>query len=283
MNPNPFWASGRFLGHTIVWSLVMSVVLFGIIKINISGSNKDRESDFYFKDFLIRGAIGQAVDEKIAWPQYVYALRSGQQIHEEIKNGKSFDAIIKQIKDTRADLERIADSQRENYKKYLENVYKTPRHYLYLAENTHWKEIEENPEELKTLAEILKGNEYKAGTLETARFTRRDLLMAVATVQFIVYLIATLCYFDQDDYKKITLRKTKLTVGAFVTFLMFSPGALPLITIQLLIITGCRFSEYREKRAETENAPLVSKKAEAGTESQHELLRKLQERVGGEG
>ena len=276
-----FWRSGRFFWKS---SILTALVIIGVFCVILGVESvqvfKEKENNFFYRDFLFRAASGQNVEEKIAWPNYIEAVRSGRYIFEQNKSGKNLDQVLKEIGSLRAEFNDEKNKHiLEDYIRYLRENYKTPWPLIMMAKEPRWDSIEKSESDIGALKGILYGKEYKAQPPEWEwDISTRIIIIILLATQFIAYLMGIAIYTENYGYHDgHKIAESRITLGGIITFLIFSPGALLIIVIQLYMIGKEQIPEYLAKKEARKD--LISKAVEVDTTEQRELLRKLRERV----
>ena len=287
MAKKEFWNSPDFWIPAFVSLLIggfAALVFGGLIWGGIVWGN--RQFSFTSKDFLLRSASGEKIDQREAYAtDNIYTVISGQFLFEQNKKGVKLESTIQEIEKTDREFSNFGhggDRSRpriEEYKKFLRDNYHTPEPILYLADVDRWKDFatEDNVRELK---EVLAGKPYKSNPPDYYSGFRPFLLFWIFLVQFVAYAIA-FGMFILDNYKYIRyLPKANIGMPGFFTFALFSPGALPIIIVQLIMIAGHLISnakiEIEKKESEKKLRGPVDLNPEDSGQS---LLAKLQQRI----
>ena len=192
---------------------------------------------------------------------------------------------MKQVAELRADVESKKEEDRPKYEHFLAKNLNTPWVLIEMTKGEDWMKIENNPEDIKALKAVLSGGELRLGKLDLD--LKVNIVIAIilfASIQFIAYFLGTISY---DDYKRYDcninkeIRKSKLTFGAFITFLVFIPGALPFTVIQLIMIGRHQIPRYISERRERANMlpNLNLRVVEMDSSVQEAHLAKLRERL----
>ena len=289
-NKTEFWNSSNFWIPVFWTSLVTCIFILaaGVITWN----NKvwgDRQENFQFKDYLLRAAGGEKLDNrKVYLDNDVWAVYSGQALKERANRRISLEDTIKEINNTKAEFkkagkegDRKSQIKIEDYKKYLRANYHTEEVILYLADcGCDWENLVSDKDSLKDLKSVLAGNKYVSHPPAYYDGITQYIFKWVMFLQLIVYLISFTFFKDIGVYRNESyLCKARLGVGGFITMLLFSPGALPIIAIQLAIIYVHRFKNYFESNKESEFKTKSIVTSDLNLDSGQALLEKLQQRI----
>lgn len=286
MNDVEFWQSRFFWKAARITIIILSIV-FIIVSGIICEERLEWEKDqFKYKKYLFHAPAGQKVDEKEAWPNHVWAVKSGYFIRDKHKKGIELDELIKEVKQLRADVQLKATNRRESYKQYLRENYKVEENVFHLVDEWRWQEIENNKEDLKVLKGILAGDALHLKEPDFGlKVTKFEIILAFAgflVIQFLAYLFG-FTFFKDSYYSNYLcyykLKEAKLNIVAFLIFVPFVPGALIIIVIQLFNIAKHQIPEYMAERRERKDALPVLKTVEVDTDASAELLRRLEERL----
>ena len=276
-----FWQTSYFWKPVIISTCIILLAVSVVRVFVLVNSARHKEDDLRFDFFLFKAATGQKVEEKNAWPKYVWAVRSGLYLKDEIKKGKSLDSIVKNIQNLRADIVSRERNQRENYKDFLRTGYKIPEPMIHLSSEDRWKKIEESKEDAGLLKEILSGAEYKKVDPDYSLnfFSLEFFVILGIFTQFASFIIGIINFAGENrSYRyRDKLRESNLNIGAYVTFIVFSPGALPIIAIMLVFIGKHQILIYFAEKNERKYR--IPKATETDTKSQVELLSNLEKRI----
>ena len=272
-----FWQSRYFWKPAVVIIVIGCIVAGIVLFVEAHVKVDQRKTDFKFKEFVFRAAKGEVIDDRTAWPDYLSAVKYGRYLYEQKKKGVELDAILKQVAKLRVDIKSKENDSRPKYEHFLAESHNTPWILIEMTKGENWMKIENNPEDIKALKAILSHGELNLGKLDLDLKVNIVLaVLLIAATQFIAYLAGTIRY-DHNINEEI--RKSKLTFGAFITFLIFSPGALLFIVIQLVMIGRHQIPEYISARRERANMMPNLKAIEMDSSAQEAQLAKLRERL----
>lgn len=286
MDKTEFWNSENFWMPALLTYLIagfIALVFATIIWDKVLWSSK--QDDYLSKQFLYRAVSGETVDEKAAYfNNNIMDVRTGEFFRDETKKGVKFEDIVKKIDETANEFAKFTGDGRrvkiEKYKEYLRSKYNMPEAILYLADSDRWKKFNEKESNVNELKQALTGTMPKLKKPDYYEGIRRYILFWVFLVQLLAYWIAFHMFRREEYWQTNYLKQVHIGFGGFITFLIFIPGALPIIIVQLMMIGWYRLNKsYLDHSNKVVEKKSAAKSFDLGADSGQKLLEKLRQRV----
>src|SRR3989344_5650324 len=274
-NDIEFWQSKDFwLTACLVLLIGIGVTILATLAISVDAFNVQRHLLTY-RGFVYRAASGEKIDDRSAWPDYMYALRYGQYLYSQKTKGIDLDGTLKHIADVRNDIQNKRESDRPAYEHFLAERLGTPWILIEMTKGKNWMEMENNPEDMKILRRILVTGKLDWVRVEPVwKLNKIFGAVLLLIVQLLAYLLAFGKFKESIRGHSIShsIRLTRLTFGGFITLLLFSTGAWPAMTIQAVMVGKYRVRNYISERREAKEHLIKPSLGQTDSRSQEDLL-----------